>query len=75
MEFNDAYLIPIITALVSVLKTTGIPTKYSAIVSLVLGIVLVFLLNGMSVMGLLQGVVFGLSASGFYSGTKAIVTK
>ena len=62
-------LIPIVTGLVSAIKTAGLPSKYAPAVSLVLGIAAAYLINDTIVSGL----VIGLSASGLYSGVKATV--
>jgi len=53
------------------LKMAGIPSKYSPIVSILIGVGLSFLLGVSPVLGLAGG----LSASGFYSGVKSGSTK
>lgn len=75
MEINEAIVIPIIVGIVEMMKKMGLPGKYSPIVSIVLGIGGIFLLGGFSVESGLRGLVFGLSASGLYSGSKAVLKK
>ncbi len=75
MEINEAIIVPVILALVEILKKAGVPGKYAPLVSLVLGIGGMFLFSGFSLESGIKGLVFGLSASGLYSGTKAVVKK
>lgn len=75
MELNDTLIIPILVGLVEIAKKVGLSGKYSSILSLLLGIGLSLLLKGLSLEAGIQGLVFGLSASGLYSGGKAMVKK
>lgn len=66
-------IVPIIVALVQVAKMVGLPSKYSPIVSLGAGVLISFLFGhetGDMSQTILSGVVYGLSASGLYSGIK-----
>ncbi len=70
-----AVVVPVIVAIVQAIKMTGrVPDKYSPIVSIVIGIILAFLAHGgvTTLMGptILSGVLYGLAASGLYSGVK-----
>lgn len=58
-------IIPAITGLVSVLKKTGIPSKYAPILAIVLGIVFA-LLQDLSVAGLMLGISYGLTSMGLW---------
>jgi hypothetical protein len=66
-------IVPIIVALVQVAKMVGLPNKYAPLVSIGAGVLIGFLFghegNDMS-QTILSGVIYGLSASGLYSGIK-----
>lgn len=65
-------LIPVVTGLVEVVKGAGLPSRFAALAAIVLGIGLSFLVaDGLPAI-IIGGIVVGLSASGLYSGTKAI---
>jgi hypothetical protein len=59
--------------LVEVVKRLGLPSKFAPLVSVVLGLVLAFLVYPDPTQAILIGVAFGLSASGLYSGGKALL--
>jgi hypothetical protein len=66
-------IVPVIVALVQVAKMVGLPSKFSPLVSLGAGILISFLFGnetGNISQSILSGVVYGLSASGLYSGIK-----
>ena len=69
------YLSPILIGVVEVLKRLGLPSKYSPVVAVVMGVGLSFALNlNPSVSErTLEGVIAGLAAVGLYSGTRATV--
>lgn len=73
IEIYDVALIPATMGLVEVAKSAGLPSKYAPIVSLCIGMALGI---GTSLdnigKGVIVGVAIGLSASGLYSGTKAL---
>jgi hypothetical protein len=60
--------IPAILAIVEAFKMIGLPSKYAAIMAIGVG-----LLFGFIVGSPVAGMVFGLSASGLYSGIKKVV--
>ena len=70
--FNGTIIIPLIMAMVQLLKGLGMPKKFGALASLIIGAILgVFYIDGNGFKeGLLMGIIYGLSASGLYSGTK-----
>lgn len=67
--------VPVVLALVSAVKSAGMPSKFAPILSIVLGIIAGFLTVGLSVSGGVEGLMVGLGASGLYSGTKALITQ
>jgi hypothetical protein len=74
ITLGAAATVPIIIALVQVVKMTGwVQDKYAPIVSIGAGILISFLLahetNDISA-NILSGILFGLAASGLYSGVK-----
>ena len=67
-------VVPVIVALVQALKMLNIPNKYSPILSIVVGVIVAFLFRHESqdmTQTILAGVLYGLSASGLYSGVKS----
>lgn len=74
-EFLNAALVPVIIGVVSVFKSAGMPSRFAPLASLALGIGGVFLLPHDVALGvtILIGIGSGLSASGLYSGAKAMV--
>ena len=73
IEIYDVALIPATMGLVEVAKSAGLPSKYAPVVSLIIGMALGV---GTSLdnlgKGVIVGIAIGLSASGLYSGTKAL---
>ena len=71
--------IPIILALTELAKRMGTPARLAPVAAIVLGVVMAFLSAGssgtFSIEQALQGLVWGLSASGLWSGGKAIIGK
>lgn len=73
IEIYNVALIPAAMGLVEVAKQTGLPSKYAPIASLVVGMVLGVTTSLDNIgKGILTGIAIGLSASGLYSGTKAL---
>ncbi|MGB7604359.1 MAG: hypothetical protein WBL93_02665 [Lutisporaceae bacterium] len=72
MQFNESIIIPIIIAIVELIKGIGLPQKFSALAAVVIGVVIgVIYLHPIDIKyGIFEGVVFGLTAAGLYSGTK-----
>lgn len=73
---SAAWIVPVITGLVQVIRVASgnaIYERFLPLVSLVIGVILGGLTIGWSVLGILAGLIFGLSASGFYDlGKKTI---
>ena len=72
MSLNETIIIPIIMSIVEMFKGIGLPSKFSAVVAVVVGALLgVFYMEPQSIKnGLLKGIIYGLTAAGLYSGTK-----
>ena len=75
MEYTEAIIIAVIVGLVELLKQAGLPKKASPLVALAFGVVggVIYLFPGDVKAGIFMGLVMGLSASGLYSGGKAIL--
>ncbi|MHA6260838.1 hypothetical protein ACXYMX_13215 [Sporosarcina sp. CAU 1771] len=75
MEIYDVVLIPLIIGIVQLLKITGLPKKMLPIVSLLFGLLagIFYMHPGDIKGGILVGLMMGLSASGMYSGGKALI--
>lgn len=75
MHFNETLVVPIIMSIVELVKGLGLPVKFSAITAVLAGALIgIFYIEPQSLKyGLFKGVVYGLAASGLYSGTKNTV--
>ena len=74
-SINTVAMVPLILALVQVAKMLNLPNKWAPILSIGIGIVLSFLFaheNPDLTDNILAGIIYGLSASGLYSGTKTM---
>lgn len=75
-EFYDTYLlaiVPIITAIVQVAKTAGLPDRFAPLTALVLGAAMGAILGWQTadaIRGLLAGLALGATAMGLYDGVK-----
>lgn len=67
----------VVAGLTEMMKAIGFPPRFSPIVSLIFGIVggVIYLHPDELANGVFMGIVAGLTASGFYSGAKSLVTK
>jgi hypothetical protein len=67
-------VVPIILGVTEVFKTF-LPTKYAPLISLGLGIGVAFMISPAVLVGhnIVAGVIYGLSASGLYSGARTII--
>lgn len=81
MVFTEAVLIGIVVGLTQAVKMIGMPSKFAALVAIAIGIVIAYLAASIApeivAFGeiILTGLIYGLTAAGLYSGTKALVTK
>jgi len=75
MQVYDVAIIPLIVGLVELAKKLGLPDKFAALLSAVLGVVigLVYVAPNDPAKGVLVGLSMGLAASGLYSGVKNTV--
>lgn len=73
---NDIYFIPVITGIVNILKNLGLKNNFAPLVSLVLGIIfsVFFSPDALIKYRVLKGIILGLSASGFYTSGKRVIT-
>jgi hypothetical protein len=78
MNFMEIMPIPAIVGLCELAKKLGLKAKYSPVVALIFGLLIAF---GEMFKGswnidyyqfIMTGIVYGLTASGLYSGTKAV---
>ena len=75
MNVYDVAIIPLIIGVTELVKKLGLPNKFAALLSAVLGVVigLVYVAPENPLEGILVGLSMGLAASGLYSGTKNTV--
>lgn len=66
-------LVPVIVGIVEVAKKTGLPSQYASMTAIILGVILVTILAGLSVVNAIVGIVLGLSASGLWSVGKSVI--
>lgn len=73
-EYAGIAFIPIIVGIVEILKRLGLKEKYAPLASLACGLILavIYASEGSLKKGILQGIYFGLSACGLYSGAKNV---
>ena len=72
MEFNETVVIPVIISIVELVKGLGMPRKFSAVLAVIIGAIMgIFFVEPHNIrVGIFKGIVYGLTASGLYSGTK-----
>lgn len=72
MHLTETVVVPIIMSIVELAKGLGLPKKFSAIIAVIIGTLIgVFFVEPQSIkIGIFKGIVYGLTASGLYSGTK-----
>ncbi|WP_342511802.1 hypothetical protein MKY34_14585 [Sporosarcina sp. FSL K6-1522] len=77
LEIYDVVLIPLIIGIVELLKMYGMKKRLLPIMALVFGMIggIVYIYPNDIKAGILVGLMMGLSASGLYSGGKAVVEK
>ena len=75
MQVYDVAVIPLIMGVTELFKIIGLPNKFAALLSAVLGVVigLVYVAPNDPAKGVLVGLSMGLAASGLYSGVKNTV--
>lgn len=73
MDTSALYLVPLTTALVQMVKNLdAIPSKFMAVIALIIGVILGFLTGERNIISLIM---IGLSASGLYETGKMTVTE
>lgn len=76
IEIYDMTIVPVIIGLVQLCKMAGLKAKYAPFVAVVLGIIFALIYFQISIQDrILLGLVFGLSASGLYSGSKNLTER
>lgn len=77
MEIYDVVLIPLIIGMVELLKMYGMKKRLLPPMALIFGVVggIFYVYPGDLKAGILVGLMMGLSASGLYSGGKAVIEK
>ena len=75
MEIQEAAMVSVVMGLTEATKRMGLPAKYAPLVSIALGVGLSLAVGGLSLEKGLMGVLWGLSASGLWSGGKALAGK
>ena len=74
-EIYDVLIVPLIIGLVAVARKSGVPARALPLLSLGIGVGtgVLYASNGDIKQGVLVGAMFGLSASGLYSGAKKVI--
>lgn len=65
----------IIVGFTQALKLLGLPKRYAPITAIATGVCFSFLVNGVSTVSVVAGIIAGLVSSGLYSGVKTSVGK
>ncbi|MBS3994247.1 MAG: hypothetical protein KGZ33_00505 [Alkaliphilus sp.] len=75
--YYDALIVPLIIGITELAKRFGLPKKYAAIFSWILGLVFAYIYVSPNEMKelFIVGSALGLSASGLFSGTKSITKR
>ena len=68
---TDIIAIPLILGAVQAIKKVGVSSKFAPVISLVLGVALSLGFNGLTKEAGLQGIIWGFSAAGLWSGARA----
>lgn len=63
-------IVAVIVGVVEIFKGVGLPSKYAPLLSLFLGLLASLGFDGFSTLSVFTGVLYGLTASGLYSGVK-----
>jgi len=75
LEIYEVPIVPLIIGVVELLKSLGVPNKFSALAAVLMGLLIgVFFLYPTNIPeGIITGLSLGLAASGLYSATKNTV--
>lgn len=69
----ETIAIPIIVGIVEAIKRAGLSVRFTPLLAIVLGVVFMIYIGENSVENVLDGIIYGLSAAGLYSGVKASI--
>lgn len=74
---KSVLIVPIIIGIVQAVKYTGLSAKWSPLISIAAGLLIAYLTSPATMVGhnFLAGIIYGLSASGLYSGVATVVSK
>ncbi|BFH14307.1 transposase [Paenibacillus melissococcoides] len=77
MEITDGIIVAVIVGLVEIAKGLGLPIRLAPVLSIILGIAagVVYLAPGDLKMGVMYGIVSGLTSCGLYSTGKSALRK
>lgn len=74
MHDATMFSVPVVVGVVAAIRqATDLPARFLPLLSLAAGMATGMLFGGVTTTALAEGVVIGLSASGLYSGAKAVV--
>jgi len=77
MYYDDAIIVPLIIGFTELVKRLGLPKKYAAVFSWIVGLIMAYFYvsPGDWKEMFFVGSALGLSASGLFSGTKAVMKR
>ncbi|WP_374019201.1 transposase [Paenibacillus thiaminolyticus] len=77
MEISDVMIVAVIVGLVEIAKGLGLPNRLAPVLSIILGIAagVVYLTPGDLKMGVMYGIICGLTSCGLYSTGKSALRK
>ncbi len=77
MEAYDIAIVPVIIALVELMKRVGLPARIAPVAALILGVIggIIYVSPGDLAQGVFVGLTMGLAASGLWSGAKNTLGK
>lgn len=70
---DTTIIVAVIVGVTEIVKGVGLPSKYAPLIALGLGLTASFGTDGFTTVSAFTGLVYGLTASGLYSGAKALV--
>jgi len=70
-------IVAVIIGLIQAIKAIGLPSQFAPIISIMLGVIASYFVGEPGAIGVVvfNGVMYGLMASGLYSGVKATVSQ
>lgn len=71
----EELIIPITVGLTEVVKRVGLSSRFLPLIAIALGVVLTGFYTAFDQAGIVQGVIFGLTSVGLFSGVKSVAGK